>query len=66
MSGIIYMQKHVDPGSPIVKKHINNVAIENRLIDLGATINVMEKGTMDESKLSNLRNKPTILQLVDK
>jgi hypothetical protein len=35
MSGKIYMQKYVDPSSPIVKIHINNVAIENTLIDLG-------------------------------
>jgi hypothetical protein len=66
MSGKIYMQKYEDPGSPIVKIHINNVAITNTLIDLGATINVMTKYTMDKLQLSNLRNTPTILQLVDR
>jgi hypothetical protein len=54
MLGKIYMQKYVDLGSPIVKIHINNVAIANTLIDLVATINVMKKGTMDELQLSNL------------
>jgi hypothetical protein len=65
MSSKIYMKKYVDPSSPIVKIHINNVAISNTLIDLGATINVMIKGTMYELQLSNLRNTPTILQLAD-
>jgi hypothetical protein len=54
------------PGIPIVKIHINNVAIANTLIDLGETINAMTKGTMDELQFSNLRNTPTILQLDDR
>jgi hypothetical protein len=66
MSGKIYMKKYVDPGSPIVKIHINNIAIANTLIDLGATINVMTKDTMNKLQLSNLRNTPTILQLADR
>jgi hypothetical protein len=43
MSAKIYMKKYVDTSSPIVKIHINNVAIENNLIDLGTTINLMTK-----------------------
>jgi hypothetical protein len=43
MSGKIYMQKYVDPSSPIVKIHINNASIENTLIDLGEAINVIKK-----------------------
>jgi hypothetical protein len=66
MSGKIYIQKYADPDSPIVKIHINNVAIENTLIDLEETINVMTKDTMDKLQLSNLRNTPIILQLVDR
>lgn len=47
MMGKITMQKHVDPGSPIVKTHINGVEIPNNLIDLGAAINIMSRQTMD-------------------
>jgi hypothetical protein len=50
----LYMQKYVDLGSPIVKIHINNVAIARTLIDLVTTINVMKKGTMEELQFSNL------------
>jgi hypothetical protein len=66
MSSKIYIQKYEDPRSPIVKIHINNIAMTNTLIDLGATINVMTKYTMDKIQLSNLHNTPTILQLVDR
>jgi hypothetical protein len=55
-----------DPDSPIVKIHINNVAITNTLIYLGATINVMKKGTMDELQLYNVLHTSTGLQLVDR
>ena len=41
MLGKIYMQKYVDSSSPIVKIHINNVAIANTLIGIGETIKVM-------------------------
>jgi hypothetical protein len=47
MMGKITMQKYVDPGSPIVKTHINGVEIPNTLIDLGAAINIMSRQTMD-------------------
>jgi hypothetical protein len=66
MSGKIYMQNYVDLGSPIVKIHINNVSIANTLIDLGAEINVMAKGTMDELQVSNLCNTPLVLQLANR
>ena len=47
MMGKITMQKYVDPGSPIVKKHINGIEIPNRLIELGAVINIMSRQTME-------------------
>jgi hypothetical protein len=59
----ILMEKYVDPGSPIVKIHINNIPIANTLIDLGVAINVMTKGTMEELKLFNLRHTPTIFAI---
>eukprot|EP00253_Pinus_taeda_P019757 PITA_19757 len=59
------MQKYVDPGSPIFKTHINGVEIPNTLIDLGATINIMSRQTMEQLKLPNLPFTPTLLQLAD-
>jgi hypothetical protein len=46
MLGRIVVPKYLDPGSPIVNVHINNNLIQNTLIDLGETINVMTKDTM--------------------
>ena len=62
----ICMKKYDDPNSPIVKIHINNIAIANTLIDLGEAINVMTKDAMNKLQLSNPLNTPTILQLVDR
>ena len=47
MMGKFSIQKYVDPGSPIVKTHINGVEIPNTLINLGAAINIMSKQTME-------------------
>jgi len=47
MMGKITMQKYVDPGSPIVKTHINGIEISNTLIDLGDAINIMSRQTME-------------------
>eukprot|EP00253_Pinus_taeda_P005906 PITA_05906 len=66
MMGKITMQKYVDPGSPIVKTHINGVEIPNTLIDLGAAINIMSRQTMEQLKLLNLLFTPTLLQLADR
>jgi hypothetical protein len=66
MMGKITMQKYVDPGSPIVKTHINGVEIPNTWIDLGATINIICRQTMEQLKLPNLLFTPTLLQLADR
>jgi hypothetical protein len=47
MLGKFFMTKYVDPGSPIVNVHINNISIPNTLIDLGSAINIMTKETME-------------------
>ena len=65
MMGKISTQKYVDLGIPIVKKHINGVEIPNTFVDLGATINIMRKQTMEQLKLPNLLYTPTLLQLAD-
>lgn len=56
----------MDPGSPIVKTHINGIEIPNTLIDLGAIIKIMSRQTMEQLKLPNLLFTPTLLQLVDR
>eukprot|EP00253_Pinus_taeda_P007789 PITA_07789 len=66
MMGKITMQKYVDPGSPIIKTHINGIEIPNTLIDLGAAINIMSRQTMEQLKLPNLLFTPTLLQLADR
>jgi len=66
MMGKISIQKYVEPGSPIVKTHINGVEIPNTLIDLGATINIMNKQTMEQLKLRNLLYALTLLQVADR
>jgi len=60
------IQKYFNPRSTIVKTHINGVEIPNTLIDLGATIKIMSKQTMNQLKLSNLQYTPTLLQLADR
>jgi len=60
------MEKYVHPGSPIVNIHINNVLISNTLIDVGASINVMTRGTMEKLNLFNLCPTPTWLQLANR
>jgi len=66
MMGKIAIQKYVDPGSPVVKTHMNGVEIPNTYIDLGAEINIMSKQTMEQLKLPNLLYTPTLLQLADR
>jgi hypothetical protein len=61
-----FMTKYVDPKSPIVNGHINNISIPNTLIDLGSAINIMTKETMESIELTNLRPIPIVLQLANR
>ncbi|XP_057861677.1 uncharacterized protein LOC131070151 [Cryptomeria japonica] len=65
MLGNVIMPKYLDPGSPIVSIMINGVMIQNALIDLGATINVMTKEIVQILNLAHIRPTHTILQLAD-
>ena len=65
MMGKTTIQKYLDPGSPIVKTHINGIDIPNTFINLGAAINIMSKQTIEQIKLPNLQYTPTLLQLAD-
>ena len=48
MLGKLFMTKYVDLGIQVVKVHINNILIPNTLIDLGSTINIMTRETMEK------------------
>jgi hypothetical protein len=55
--------KYENHGSPTVSVQINGVSISNALVDLGTTINVITKETMDILRLINLGQTPTIQEL---
>ena len=61
MSNTIFIEKHVDPGIPMVTITVNNFSIPKTLIDLGVSINVMTLETMEYLHLKNI--KPTIIVL---
>ena len=61
----IKVPKYSDPGSPIVTLAIQGVQVQNILIDLGASINVMTKEVMAKLHIVGLRETPIVLQLVD-
>ena len=48
-----------DPGNPIVTVYINENLITNTLIDLGETINVMNKELFTILGIHRLRHMPT-------
>ena len=66
MTGCVSMEKYIDPGNPVISVQIGNVLVSNVLIDLGATINVVNKKTVDQIGLSHLRPTPTVLELSDR
>ena len=62
MMGKIAIPKYLDPGSPVVKIHINGIEIQNTLIDLGAAINIRSRKIVEKLKLPNLLFTSTLLQ----
>lgn len=66
MMGKRIIQKYLNLGSLIVKTHVNGIEILNTLLDLGTTINIMSKQTMNQLELPNLTYTPTLFQLTDK
>jgi hypothetical protein len=63
----LIVPKYLDPISPLVNVLINNTLVYNTVIDLGDTINVMNKYTMQRINLHGfLRDTPTVLYLADK
>ena len=66
MMGETTIYRYLDPRSPILKTHINGIEMPNTLIDLGSTINIMSKQTMDQLKLPNLQYTPILLELEDR
>jgi hypothetical protein len=62
--GKIIVPKYLDLGRPLVNVHIKKTLIQNTLIYLGASINVMTKYTMLKLNLQgSLIDTPTTLRL---
>lgn len=65
MMGKVIMPKYSNHGSPVVAIMINGVMIQNDLIELGASINVMTKEIMQNLNLAHIRPTHIVLQLAD-
>lgn len=65
MLGKVVTPKYLDPGSLVVNLIINGQVVKNALVDLGPTINVMSKDTMNRLCMEGLRENPIVLQFVD-
>ena len=67
MMGRVIFPKYLDPGSPMVDVHIDDIIVPHTLIDIGAAINVKNKETNLKLNLQgSLREKSTVLQLADR
>jgi hypothetical protein len=58
--------KYNDLGNPVVTVEINGISLPNKLIDLGATINVIPFDTMQKLQINQLRPTQTMIELADK
>jgi len=63
MTGCMHMKKYTDPKNPILSVQIGDVLVSNVLIDLGETVNVMDKQTIDQLGLVHIRPTPIVLEL---
>ena len=55
------MPEYSDLGSLVVTIHINGIEIQKKLIDLGASINVMTREVLLRLSIIGLRDTPIIL-----
>jgi hypothetical protein len=66
MMGGVLATKYFDPSTLVVNVKINDTLIYNTLIDFGDTINVTKRETMQALGLTDLRETPIFLQIVDR
>ena len=66
MCAHVTTEKYVGPWNPLVTIFINNIHIENILIDLGETINVLAIETLSWLAQYNISPTPMVLELVDR
>lgn len=59
------MEKYTDLGNTIVSVQIGDVLVSNILIDLGVSINVINRKTMEQLRLHHIRPTPVVLEFVD-
>ena len=61
------IMKYTNPGDPVVTLIVNNTAMDNTLIDLGSTINMMNTSFLEVLQLRQiLRPTPSILELANR
>lgn len=60
------LTKYNDPGNLMVTIYINDHPIDNTLIDIVDSINVMTKDVFIALGLQGLRHTPTMLELADR
>ncbi|KAI3723870.1 hypothetical protein L2E82_35631 [Cichorium intybus] len=58
-------KKEKDPGSPLITATVGDVVIQNTLLDLGASVNVLPGYLYDKYKNEELEPAKTVLQLAD-
>ena len=61
MFGKITIQKYLDPATPVIHVHINNIVVLNSVIDLWVSINFMTKDTILKLNLQGALRKITIV-----
>jgi hypothetical protein len=61
MMGVVLAAKYSNPDILVVNVKINNTLISNILINLGASIEIMTRETMETLGLTSLRETPTVL-----
>ena len=57
--------KYSNLGSPVVTLAIQGIQVQNALVDLGASFNVMTREVMSKLHIIGLRETPTVLQLAN-
>ena len=66
MCSHVTTENYVGPWNPLVTIFINNIHIENILIGLGETINVLAIETLSRLGYYNVSPTPIVLELVDR
>lgn len=61
----LIIPKYSNPGSLVVIVTNHEMQVQNFVVDLGSSINVMKKEVLSQLHIIGLKETPTILQLAD-